>query len=322
MAASDVLDQAIEDENTTAQPVDEAAEAEIPAAEAQGLESADVSPGGGEGAGVSTGIDEELLETARAYGISTEGVAPKDIARHLATTFDRQIAQLGREARPQQLSQSPSQGPTQQPPTTSVLKGLDLDALIRENFPEQEIDPALRKGIHALASKLSEDSGQKYSALKEELSKSYDSRVAAIEHVLMQENERQATAMINGFFSSLGPEWEDKFGKGPVHRLSPVSPQLQKRREVVDTASAMKDYYFSRQQQPPSDEALLRRALNAVYADQQTTIAKKQIAQQLNKRQGAAASRPAAKNGKSLTEPRENAIKFSNDWDREHLADL
>jgi hypothetical protein len=326
MAASDVLDQAIEDENLTAQPVDEAADAEIPAAEAQD-ESADVSPGGGEseGADVDSGIEAELLERARAYGIPTEGVSPKDLTRHMATTLDRQIAQLGREAMQwrQSQGQPAPQAPTQ-PQSPAAKSGLDLEARLREHLPEAEIDPALRKGIHAALNDINQHSEQQIAALKEELSKSYEARVSPIEQRLLREEGQRMDALVDGFFSGLGKEWEGEFGKGSITELlkNPVAgTQVEKRKEIVATANAMRHYFITNGQQSPPDDVLLRRAHNAVYADRQTTIAKKQIAQQLNQRKGAALSRPAAKNGKAI-DPKEAALKFSNDWDREHLADL
>lgn len=301
-------DQELEQEQTAEATVDD-----TPVAEAS--ESADATSGGGAvDADATSGVDEGLAGLARSYGLDPANFKDTESLGAAVAHFDRQAAEFGRQLmqRIAPQGEQPTKQDSQQQQAAQAA-ALNLDELL----PEAEFDPKLRNAVKAL-----QDFWQKQNA---ELAASAEKKLAEKFGVLDQFVQRQAqeeqarySRDLDAYFAKLGNEWDGVFGRGAVNSLSPFSPQLKARNELIQEAMAMRmaDAELGRPQQ--SLEQLLDRARSAKFSQQQDTIARKQVAAQLNKRGQAAASRPAAKNGKPS--PLKAVQKFVQDWDRKHLG--
>lgn len=265
---------------------------------------ADDSSGSGAGdADVSSGIDEGLAELAKSYGLDpTQWPDQASLSRAVAN-FDRQLANFARQGFGQQQPQEPQrqaalqqQQRQNQPPSDFKL---DLKALPKEGYDEEmsRFSEGVVNAMQALHGHLSpqlQAFEQRFGEIAPVLEK-----VQAMEQFMQAQAQERYASDMDAAFGSLGPEWEERFGKGPMGSLQPHSAQVADRLKLESELEAIQrgDAMMGRRQ---SFQQQFKRALAAAFGDHLPTIERRKIAKAAAERKNGALARPANRSGKPL----------------------
>lgn len=264
---------------------------------------ADESSGDGAGDGdESSAIDEGLAELARSYQLDPSAWHDKASLEKAVTQFDRLLshyAQHGFGEPAGQRQQPPTNANGEQKPVSLKRLEMALKPLPKDQYDEAQVQ--FSEGVVQYLQSLHDSVYSQLEAYEQRFGQlaPYQEKVNAFEQFMdNQARERYATDM-DGAFSKLGPEWEDRFGKGAMGSLSPHSPQVADRKLLEKELISIQhgDALMKRNQ---TFQQQFDRALRAAFGEHLPTIERRKIAKQAAGRQNGAAARPNRRNGAPL----------------------
>lgn len=246
-------------------------------------------------------IPEELAELARAYQLDPDRWSDKHQLERAITQFDRAYVHALEQATQRFAPQgSPGQAaPEQTTAKPAARTKLELSKL----FPNADAyDPEVVNAIKAIT----EHSESQFDSYEQKLAKleaieaeldEYRQERAERQRLDVERQQAEWSTGLDNFFSSLGPEWEDRFGKGPMQKLSPNGPQAVDRNALAKAAVQIR--YMDEQNGVKSDiKGQAERALRLAFGHEFPTIERRRLAKQAHERKNGALNRPAAKSGK------------------------
>lgn len=120
---------------------------------------------------------------------------------------------------------------------------------------------------------------------------------------------------MDAFFASLGEEYQEVFGKGPLDALPSRSVMRERRLEVERTVDILRAGYERVGQPVPGENVLQERAARMIAGNEMQAAARKRAAQQARDTQGQFVAKPTHREGKPHT-GRERAVQFVEDFYR------
>ncbi len=250
-------------------------------------------------------LDEALVSQWNQMGYPAEALGQfnsDDELRRAMAVHDAMALAPIRQKRGQAPPQhQPENAGQQQPPPTEGQTPAKLFEKLALNL--EGWDPEAVKAINAI----NDHYGSALERVEAEL-RQRDERYSALEktyaqqqYAAQQQQLAQENQQIESWFTSLGEEFADTFGKGEYGKFAPDSAELKARMELVQEAEALAAV-DERLGRPPQEwKSLLNRALNSRYADKTKEIARKEIAQQVQERRKQSIARPSSRNGKPVT---------------------
>jgi len=238
---------------------------------------------------------DDVLESAKRYGLPTEGKSPEVLAADVAALdklmFDEGKRLLAAEAAanpPPADVPDPKAGEQPRKPDgtfgekplpgdAQVLAEFGLDKLTKDEYAPELVEPLL-KIVTALAELRSDNQADKAR------------RAQAAELAAEQE--------IEGFYAEFvekNPEWEAVFGKGSGHELKKTAKgveMLANRIKHLDARDTYATGLRSRNQPIPVGRTLLAKALHLEYPDKVREFAEKKAADRVKRRGGGPMPRP------------------------------
>lgn len=276
-------------------------------------------------------FDAEILERAGRYGFSDEEArafgSPENLQSAM-TTLDRQLSALGREElgrqsdhEPQPLQPQPPQSPQASQPQAPDPNSTPttLPEKLKLELDPNEYDEGLIKTVNSI--------NDHYDGIIRQQEQHLKMAAEAIMALHQQINETTGQTQaeeyarfhqeMDAFFTGLGDEFRDVFGKGEMRTLSPNSPESTARNALVEEMHALRiaDARLNRPQS--SWKELQQRALHTLHGDKIKSIARREINEKIKNRRGKAISRPAGRQTKS-SDPITNAVKFVEEFSKQH----
>jgi len=226
--------------------------------------------------------DEALLQRAHEAGLTDEEAqsygSPAILERTL-DLLDRTLSSQIKTAR-QKQQQQPA---TDKPPEKKERKKPTF-AMIKETYGD--------------------DVAAAWEAAWDEMDKGYQeelesvrSTVKALQDEQQLRRQEEFTLMVDKYFDSLGDEYKDIFGKGPLRDLKPESPQYKARVGVVEEADVLAFAYRTAGRTLPNEPELLDRARRMLHAEKAEAKARREVSEKLRDRQGQFVARPTARAG-------------------------
>lgn len=270
---------------------------------------------------------DSLAAVARDnYGITDaeiEQMTPEALQTVMAIQ-DRHIAAIGRAASEQQ------QG-AQHPVAPATFES-GQEQVSDPNADPQQAQPVPAEGDRLEKYSLSIDEdwdddvaevlngiNDHYHSQIEKMSQSINSIQNNLVQVTGSDEQRAAEEFersMDTYFDSLGDEWSEVFGKGPVRGLPDGSPELLNRQMHSQEFGSLMggDWHVGRE--PKSFEDYCQRATRSAFGDKAIEIEKSKIGQQVTRRRRQGISRPG---GRDTSPPngRERAAQVANDFYRE-----
>lgn len=135
--------------------------------------------------------------------------------------------------------------------------------------------------------------------MREQLQKQYDSKFGVFEaqvkaisdHLLGQERAQWERSMDTELAAMA--QYESVVGKGSGYDMDPKSAELQNRVKVLDLAETMRNKYIAAGEKAPSNAQLAKMALNGLFSEQLQSIARKEVAGKVQKRDRMRIARPS-----------------------------
>jgi hypothetical protein len=282
-----------------------------------------------EGEGIDeAGFRDELLQRAEDAGFTAEDAkafgSPENLARALAAQ-DRALALLGR----QELGmQSPEATPEQakEPEKQEAQPAPDISGM--EKF-KIELDPddyseELTKAVTGMNDHYDSIVREQGSLLKQIVP-----AILELHQELTQftgHSQAEAVAQfeqeLDTSFTTLGDEYKDKFGAGPIRQLDPNSSEYINRNKLVEEMNAIAagEARARPNGRPASSRSqLFQRALYSLYPDAIKSTVRKEILGKAQERNGQSLARPTGRQSKPLT-GEERAVKTAEAWYRNRAA--
>jgi len=147
--------------------------------------------------------------------------------------------------------------------------------------------------------------------LQDQFSKQLEQQSAIIkeqqEHTQKIAREReeyevnQYIERFDGFVNQLPDEWNDTLGKGSGWDLNPDSIEMKARQRLDQTAKLLASDRAAQGQEPLQMDELLSRSLRVAFPHKQEQAVRKQVEQEVSKRQGLKTARPIGRTGQVKT---------------------
>lgn len=232
-------------------------------------------------------VDERLIALAKNKGIN-EATARKlgneDLTNLLQANLSSELQANTGEAAPEDDTKGQEQAEESKPYLFDETK---LDFL----------DPEIRDEMNAMSTH-------------------YHERLGALEKVIQQQNEMVDRIHAQDFYrrfdetiNDMGDDVTALLGKGYGATMDRNSPEFMARQAVADQLKIIHNGYKQTGKPIPGDRQLIQQAINSVFGDQLRTNASKSVAQQLDRRKGSMAARPAPrKKQSSKRDPDERAL--------------
>jgi hypothetical protein len=270
------------------------------------------------------GIDSELLARAEVYGLSADDAKAHGTPESLRLTMlamDRQAAAwgekqlgLGEQQPPPADTARQEPPPKEQPPTKEQAAESLVEKFKLEINPD-EWDADVAKALNGVNDHYYSLVNKQQSELKElrdALVNTHD-YVQFITSQSQQAEAAQVEQELDTFFDSLGDEFGEVYGKGPIRQLSESAPQRAKRIEFVQKMRAL-EYADANtpNRRPMARKEMLGRVQAFLHPDILKQTARKEIESKVKARSQQSLERPSGKNGKAATR-RERAIAYAEE---------
>lgn len=273
----------------------------------------------------------DLLAQANFYGISAEEARAYDSPKalmlamtaidrnnlrvakeHFGSSYGPQPSQPAPQLQPQQFQPLAPQQP-QQPPKLGAFEKLKLE-LNPEEFDEKSI--AALNQVNEHYDKLMREQAEMVAAQNQALL-ALNEQFTQITSRQQAEAHAEFTREMDTFFTKLGDEFTDVFGKGDLKSLLPNSPQWTSRQQLVEEMELLRwvDAQANRPRSP--DSLLAQRALNALHPDKLKATVRKELNSQVSQRRSQALARTAGRQN-PVPKGDQNATNFARDWARQH----
>lgn len=193
---------------------------------------------------------------------------------------------------------SGTETPAQAQATENALKSVQ-DYLTSNGLDVEDFDPGLLDAINAQTRAAMEQQMALVAPMMEQVQALYEDA---------QNREFQAfTERFDGMVFDLGKTWQEKFGSGRSDGLGGDSPELKARNDVKDMMIDIANGRHQSGRDPLSEDRLFKAALNSVFGDEQTNIAKQAVRAQARDRSGKFTSPPSHKQGQ-VKAPRQRVL--------------
>jgi len=236
--------------------------------------------------------------------------------------------------------------------TRAIRLGMEFPEV--QKFPSNELLTKVcddlesaRASVRAAESKLAEKTGEKKETPEEEefkpfelkfenedeidesitkavksMNEHYAGQVKKLQDKIKTMGDAQKMADVETYestldtlFTSVGKEFKEFVGEGPIRNLGRGSQQVRYRNQVVAAMNTIDEsYYSSHGERLPMDE-LFNRGVETVFGDKSKEITKKNVAKTLKERGGQTLHKPAGKGNKPLTGV-EAAVQTSKEFDK------
>jgi len=266
-------------------------------------------------------FDSDLLEQAARYDLNEDDArefgSAKALRTHM-TQLDRQAAAWarrqmaeqgnGQQQQQQQAQQPKDERPSTPPPQTQTnigFKGIKLN-LDPETMSEETI---------AALSSVEQQVNELFQPLVSKLEQ-FEQAQAAHQDRAVKESQARFESEMDSFYDSLGEDYQELFGSGPLRALNPNDPVVAKRIAHTEEMRVLAYADHRAGRKPDSTPNLAKRALAALHSDHLRTVERRRIQSEQSNRRRSAVSRPSGKTNKALT-PMETAARNAQQRARE-----
>ncbi len=272
--------------------------------------AADEDKSGGEKDGTEEAGDEftaGLLEEAASVGYDEVAARAFITAGNLRTALvgiDIKLADMGRkamEAGEDEDETRPAPKPRRAAPSKPAK---EQDAEEFKVEMGEDVDPEIAKAMKGVVAHLN----SKVAAL--------EGKLADTEDLVLKQEAHGFRSRMDSIFAGLDDEFAEIFGKEPGEKLGLNSPQLKNRLKVMDTCSALANGLKVTGQEIPADRALMQRAIQADFGEQQKAMTRKALGKAAKKRSAQVSSRPTSR--RAEVTGRDAAIARSEKYDKKH----
>lgn len=250
-------------------------------------------------------LDATTVNLAKRMGLSDDDLAAfadtQDLQRHL-TLLDRTTLSRTRQQSAAQVTPAPTEAtkppaagdekPAQeQPAATSTVERLKLD-LDPEVWDEHGIKTFNQINDHyaGVSEKLAADNAKLAGELEQ-----IKQTLGGFQQQEQARQAAQAESQLDGWFDSIGADYAETFGAGPMAKIDPSSPLAKNRMDLVAEATALAQADASLGRSPSTPQELLQRALGARFHSQTKTQARSEIAREVAQRRQQGVARPASR---------------------------
>lgn len=263
---------------------------------------------GGTGAVEQSSIPEELASLARAYQIDPSRWSDPAALEAAVTQLDRVYYHHLDQAMQKFSAGQPGQAAQQQ---TQAKPGGRTKLELSKLIPNADAyDPDVLNAFKTLV----EHTEAQADTYEEKLAKleAIEAELTSYRQERAEKQQAEWSNNLDGFFSSLGKEWEDKFGSVPMNKLPPNSPQANDRNALARAIAQVQ--YLDQMNGVKADfKSQAERALRLEFGHELPTIERRKLALQAHQRKNGALNRPAAKTGKP-GDPEELMIAKVKEW--------
>jgi hypothetical protein len=269
-----------------------------------------------------SGFDAALLQ---AVGLEESQAKSQfgtpEALRNAVRLLDQQSVSLGAQLLQQQNAQQHAQQQVQQqapPPAQQVQQ------------PQQSQTPTpdnANQGFKLPELPDDEEWGDEVKAAFESLNAHFEAKFAHQQQVIDQQRqateqfllEKQRASQSNyveefdSFVNNLGKEWDGVLGKGSGSEMDPNSLQINNRIHLDQVANQLAMGQQAKGLPPLPKSDLLNRALGIAFPDQQEQAVRKQVVQEVEKRQRMKTNRPGSSMKKQLS-GEEIATSYADKW--------
>lgn len=125
---------------------------------------------------------------------------------------------------------------------------------------------------------------------------------------------RRYVEEFDGFVNALPDEWNDTLGKGSGFELSKDSVAMKARIQLDQTAKLLADGRAAQGQPPLAMNELLSRALRVAFPQKQEQAVRKQVEQEVIKRENLKTARPTGRTGAKPKSGVDAAAEYAEKW--------
>lgn len=307
----EVAEQAAEPVQETFEANDDYVEAEADPVESEEIIEADPEP---------SAIDETLAATWKSMGYPEEMLgefSSNEELRRAMAAQDAMVLSASRQRRTQAAPQQPPVNPGLDP---TKAEGQEAPAKLFEklNLNLEGWDEEAVKAINAINDHYSSALERVEAELRQR-----DERYSVLENVhvsqaqaAQQQQIDQDNREIDQWFTGLEEGLADTFGVGEFVKLKSDSAEIAARMDLVREAETLREVDAQLGRPPQKWTMLLERALHSRQPHKVKELARKEIAQQVKKRQSQSLARPSSRNGKPSSGVDKAIERNRNFWKR------
>ena len=258
-----------------------------------------------------------------AAGISADQAAAQfgtpEALKNAVRMLDQRFVAAGAAALSQQAQRQPAPvAPApQHQPSGDANAAAQLPAFqMPKPASGEEWDPDTVELANGIAAQFRAQLAAQQQAFEERLRANDSVTQQLLEERIQQERVAYANEF-DGFVEKLGEQWKPLLGEGSGFDLPKESIAYQNRVHLDVIASQLKAGLETQGRPSLSRDQLLSRALQIAFPEQQKIAVKKEVAEQLTKRQGLITNRPSAKAPAGKT-GLDKASNRAEQWYRDH----
>lgn len=240
------------------------------------------------------GFSDALLDRAAVLGYTFDDIKTFRSEKSLAKEIDRV------ERLQQRMSSRQVPAPAEAAP-------------VAEEIPEPNWQQMIDEGYDPVMVQYQQHSWQRAVAAEQRAMQAE----AGIQQLMQRDNQRDFDAVIQRFDATISDleQYESLFGKGSMADVKKATPELSvNRRKVFDKYHQLKNTYQMARQPVPPEKELIEEAVHAAFWKQTTTLARKELTNDIKKAGSQALSRPRSTGAKQLSGATAAMAKEQDFW--------